>query len=266
MSTVHKQNIALIGAGNVATHLAKALTEAGHNIVAVVSRGYSSACELARSVGAKPFRTSAEIPESCDIAIICTNDAAVVQAAAALPRKSMIVAHTSGSVPLEKIAALHPHAGVIYPLQTFSKDSPVDMRRVPFFIEATDKETCDVLTRLARDISDNVRPADSDTRKTLHVAGVLASNFPIYLLELCGNVLSEAGLPLTTIEPLIEASVAKAMKMGALEALTGPARRGDTATVKAHLDYLKDNPDAAEVYRLLSEKILKQYHPESNID
>ena len=40
---------------------------------------------------------------------------------------------------------------------------------------------------------------------------------------------------------------------------TGPARRGDTVTLRRHENLLKDDKDKREVYRVLTESILDMY-------
>lgn len=254
-------NIAFVGAGNVATHLAKAFRDAGHRIRTVVSKNGESARRLAADVGCEAVDTPLHIPHDCDMVVVCTNDSSVETVAAELPRRDWIVVHTSGSVPLDALARYHDKCGAFYPLQTFSRDVAVDMSRVPLFLEASDETTLRQLEDVAHGISDCVEFADSARRKVLHVAGVFASNFPIYILQLCEDVLACEGLRLGTVRPLVEATVAKVFAAGAEDALTGPARRGDRSTVGRHLELLGDGP-AADVYKLLSDNILNKYHPE----
>ena len=46
--------------------------------------------------------------------------------------------------------------GCLYPLQTFSKDKKIDLRKISFFIEANNRDNLNILQLLARDISGNV--------------------------------------------------------------------------------------------------------------
>lgn len=259
--------ITIIGAGNVASHLATALKAAGHEICGVVSRGYDSAVTLAQMVGAKAYRSASELSSDGDLVLICTNDTAVAEVAAELPAGMWIVAHTSGSVPIEVLTKYHLKTGVFYPLQTFSKNVSVDLRKVPFFIEGNTPKVAEVLKAIAGDISEKVYDADSDVRKYLHVAGVMASNFPVMLMEMCRQVLERQGLPLDTVKPLIEAAVEKAMAVGPIDAMTGPARRGDIATVSKHLDLLRQSESiAADTYKVLSNAILNRFHPQMQVE
>ena len=57
-------NIVLLGAGNVATHLCRALHEAGHKVMAVYSRTLANAQDVAQSVGAVPTTEVCDLPEA----------------------------------------------------------------------------------------------------------------------------------------------------------------------------------------------------------
>jgi predicted short-subunit dehydrogenase-like oxidoreductase (DUF2520 family) len=43
---------------------------------------------------------------------------------------------------------------------------------------------------------------------------------------------------------------------------TGPARRGDRATIQAHLQLLSTNPELANLYQLMSQSIANHYGKE----
>lgn len=253
--------IAIIGAGNVATRLGLAMKERGLDIVGVASRGGESARILASKLGCAAYSSASQIPPEASFILIATQDHAVADAVAQLPESGAVVAHTSGSVPLDVVAAKFARAGVLYPLQTFSRDVDVNVAEVPFFTEATDGETLAIIDALASSLSFTVHHADSRLRSRLHVAGVLTSNFPIWLLKITEDLLSGEGLPLSTVAPLMKATIEKAFEVGPESAMTGPARRGDRATIAKHMQILAG--DDREIYRLLSEAILNHYHPEN---
>ncbi len=248
----------IIGAGNVATHLARGLHSAGISIAAVCARHADTAGRLAAQVGASVCTAPADIPADADLVLISVSDAAVADVAAALPVTGAVVAHTSGSVPIEALSARHPRAAVLYPLQTFSRDVEVDLARVPLFTEATDASALDAIDGVARRLSASVFHADSDKRRHLHVAGVMACNFPVYLLEQCREVLGQAGFPLEVVRPLVEATLDKAFAIGPREAMTGPARRGDMDVARSHEQMLP--APVAHIYRLISTQIYDMYH------
>jgi len=251
--------VVIIGAGNVATRLGLAIKDRGYNIVAVAARTDVSAKKLAEKLSCKVLNAVSEIPSDCDLVLIATTDAAISTVAENIPQVKGFVAHTSGSIPLSVLATRHQRAAVIYPLQTFSKDIDVDVTEVPFFTEATDKETLAMADAVVGTLSHTCKHADSSIRAKLHVAGVLSSNFPIYLLEMTKRVLAETGLPLSTVQPLVYTTIAKAFAVGPQAALTGPARRGDVKVIEKQLNSLCSASDKA-IYTAISDAILNDYH------
>jgi predicted short-subunit dehydrogenase-like oxidoreductase (DUF2520 family) len=250
--------IILIGSGNVATHIAGGLEAAGCCICQVYSRDISHARRLAdRLADCYAIDSLDSIDTNADLYIIASSDSAVAPLAAAMPRVKGIVVHTSGSVPMDVLAAASDHTGVLYPLQTFSRQTAVDLRRVPFFTEASDPDTLARIDRYAAMISDSLHHADSRNRTTLHIAGVLSCNFVNYLWQLSAETLAADGYKLDVVRPLIEATLAKAMEAGPFAAQTGPAIRGDIATIEKHKSLLP--PDAARIYDILSQAIIKAH-------
>ena len=252
--------IVIIGAGNVATHLAVAL-DSVHSVAQVCARNLDHAQRLAarlRSCEAidSPGLASAD----ADACIIAVSDAQVGAVSRALPAMSGVVAHTSGSVGIDALSA-HPRRGVFYPLQTFSREAAVDISAVPFLIEGNTPAVTDELAALARSLSRSVTIAPSEVRARVHVAAVLACNFPNYLWGCAQRVLQGAGLDLKLLRPLLQATLDKAMDLGPDEAQTGPARRGDTEVCERHMRALP--PDVAQIYQLITSSIYTKYHEQN---
>lgn len=147
---------------------------------------------------------------------------------------------------------------MLYPLQTFSRDVEVNVADVPFFTEATGADVLASVDDLAHLLSRHVYHADSEQRKSLHVAGVLTSNFPIYLLEIARQALAKAGYPLDVVAPLARVSIEKAFAVGPRDALTGPARRGDVAVTELQARSLP--PMHRAIYEAITQAIFKDYH------
>lgn len=252
------RNIAFIGAGNVATHLVRALAPA---VQAVLSRTYEHAVDLAQSCGvpcaSSDFSDLSELRP--DIIIISVADSAVADIVNAIGPLDWnpLVLHTSGTVGKESLAGISTRTGVLYPLQTFSRSAKVDISEVPFFIETADSEDLPLVEELAKRMSTHVRYADAERRRVLHVAGVFASNFPNIMFEIVQDVLATAGYPLETVRPLVYAMVDKAFAVGPHAAQTGPARRGDRDVIASHAAMLPE--DKAEIYNILSNYIIASH-------
>ncbi|MDE6207394.1 MAG: DUF2520 domain-containing protein [Muribaculaceae bacterium] len=251
------RDIVLVGSGNVAWHLAHAL---GDRLAAVASRTREHAEALARQCSVPQAVALEEVAAlQPRFVIFSLADQGLDEAVArvgAIPGEPVCV-HTSGTMPMECLRPVSPRYGVLYPLQTFTAGSPVNMREVPFFTEAVDVATLAEIDALAHTLSDSVYHADAAARKVLHVAGVFTSNFPNALLEIVEQLLARENYPLSTIRPLLEATMAKAFARGPHAAQTGPARRGDKAVIAAHLDTLSGAERA--IYAAVSDYILASH-------
>ena len=62
--------VILIGAGNLATHLGKAIFVAGHDVVQVFSRTMQSATALASEVGAQPVSDISDVRSVADLYVV----------------------------------------------------------------------------------------------------------------------------------------------------------------------------------------------------
>lgn len=256
---------ALIGAGNVAWHLGKALQKAGHEIVAVYSRTAihreALATELAPAI---PLATPDLTSTGAEVVLIAIPDAALAKLATTLRiPKGTILAHTSGSQPLSALQGIAgARTGVFYPLQTFSKSIPVDFSTIPILLESGDEQSLRTLQDVANSISNNVLVVNSDKRKQLHLAAVFACNFTNHLLGISRQLLQQADLPDTLLQPLIQETVAKAMQQHPFQVQTGPAVRHDQNVLEEHLKLLQDHPLYQQVYQLLSQSIQTQHQTE----
>lgn len=249
--------ITLIGSGNVATHLGAALKNAGHQIVQVWSRNLQHAALLAYHVKAEPIDQLDQLSAETDLIIISVKDDAVEEVASFISIKNVLVVHTCGALSLDILRKYFADCGVFYPLQTFSKSRELDFRSVPLCIESTGKNSMEILLDLGRTISNQVNIIDSNQRKTLHVAAVFACNFPNYLYAVAAKLLQEQQMDFNLIKPLILETAQKVQEFVPQKVQTGPAIRGDVQTMSAHLSLLKQHPDLQQVYRLLSQGIIK---------
>jgi predicted short-subunit dehydrogenase-like oxidoreductase (DUF2520 family) len=249
--------ITLIGSGNVATHLGAALKNAGHHIVQVYSRNAQNAALLAYHIKAEPTDDLQRLSADTDLFMISVNDDAIdgIAAAVAVHQKPMV--HTSGATPLKVLLKYTDRAGVFYPLQTFSKSKEVDFRKVPLCIEGAYEDLTDELKQLAQTISNKVDLVNSDQRKILHLAAVFACNFPNYLYNAAYQLLNENGLDFDLIRPLIAETAQKVEQQLPASVQTGPAVRGDSKTVAAHIQLLGNEAMLKDIYLLLSQAIIK---------
>jgi len=250
--------ITLIGSGNVATHLGAAFKNAGHRIVQVYSRNAQNAALLAYHIGAEAIDSLENINSETDVFIIAVSDDVIASIAEQLAQYNKLIVHTSGATDLFNLLAFTDNAGVFYPVQTFSKTKEVDFWSVPLCIEGANKTITQTLTELAQTISNNVYVIDSLQRKTLHLAAVFACNFPNYLYGVAQDLLAGQNIDFALLRPLILETAQKVQNNLPPDVQTGPAVRRDQKTMLSHLQMLKDEPELEQLYRLLSQGIIKK--------
>ncbi len=246
----------IIGSGNLATHLSLALKASGMPIAQVYSRTAEHAAELAAKLEC-PFTAEVdEVLTDADLYIISVNDDAISGMAVRLckARPQGVFIHTAGSVPMGIFRPYGVRHGVLYPMQTFSKNRPVDFRTIPCFIEASDDTTLELIRGLAGRISDNVIPADSEKRRKLHLAAVLACNLANHCYRLAERVLEEEQIDFKLYLPLIQETARKVTAMSPREAQTGPMVRYDLGVMAAQVSLLHDQR-TRQIYRLMAESI-----------
>lgn len=249
--------ITIIGSGNVATHLAAAFKNAGHVIVQVYSRAVQNAALLAYHVKAEAIDDLAAINPETDLFVIAVKDDVIGLIAEQIAKHDKLIVHTSGATDLYALTAFTDNAGVFYPLQTFSKTKEVEFLKVPLCIEGADENITKQLLELARTISNNVSVVNSTQRKTLHLAAVFACNFPNYLYGIAQQLLAKDALDFNLLRPLIAETAGKVQSQLPQSVQTGPAAREDENTMNFHLQLLSDEPQLQEIYRLLSQGIIK---------
>ena len=249
--------ITIIGSGNVATHLAAAFKNAGHNIMQVYSRDVHNASLLAYHVKAEAIDNMEQINPETELFVIAVKDDAIESLVSILAKYQKLTVHTSGATDIEVLLKYTQNAGIFYPLQTFSKTREVNFNTVPLCIEGATEQITSQLNVLAYTITQNVYRINSAERKTLHLAAVFACNFPNYLYYLSQQLLADQKLSFDLLRPLILETAEKVQEHLPASVQTGPAVRNDEKTMNAHLQLLHENPELQQLYKLLSQGIIK---------
>lgn len=249
--------IAIIGAGNLATHLGRALLESGHDILQVYSRTMQSALALAQQVGGTPINNIDYLTYQADVYIVSISDAALPELIPNIcrGREEHVFLHTAGSIPMDVFKGITLHYGVLYPLQTFSKDREIDFREVPCFVEGNDASTLRVITSLAESVSKYVEPMNSEDRKYLHLSAVWACNFVNHCYDVASEVLEKRHIPFNVLLPLIDETALKVHDLSPKQAQTGPAKRYDQNVIRAQAQLMKPDPLLKDLYERMSVSI-----------
>lgn len=246
-----------VGAGNLATCLMRAMKKAGMEVVQVYSRTVRNAQRLGEELDCGWTTCPEEVRTDAGLYVFSLKDKALPDVIARVRPNEGLWVHTAGSMPITVFEGYASRCGVMYPLQTFSKERQPDFNRIPFFLEAVSEKDAAVLATVARSLSGQVAFLPSEKRKCLHLAAVFACNFTNHMYVQAARLLEEAGISFEVLLPLIDETAAKVHEMAPAAAQTGPAVRYDEPVIAKHLELLAD-PDRKELYRLISRSIHKE--------
>jgi predicted short-subunit dehydrogenase-like oxidoreductase (DUF2520 family) len=252
--------IVFLGAGNLATNLAMALKNHGHEIVQVYSRTEESAERLARQTVAEAITRLNRLVHDADLYILSVKDDAIRQVLDHFPVSDGFLVHTAGSVPMDVLKGHAARYGVIYPLQTFSRERLVDFNNIPVCLEAANDSALAYLEETMSKLSQNIYHIDSRQRAYLHVAAVFACNFSNFMMAMAQEILQKHNMPFEMMMPLIKETVDKAMENTPVPSQTGPAIRGDQQTMERHLKLLDGSDKLQNLYRFVSTTIFNYYN------
>jgi len=215
-------NFRVVGPGRAGTSLAAALSVRGWAFAGFRGR-HDDLTEAARGV---------------DVLVLATPDDVIAEVAASVrPVLGTTLVHLSGSLGLDALAP-HPLRAALHPLVPLPNEEVGAARLcsgVTFAVAGAPAARAIVETLGGR----LVEVADGD-RAAYHAAACIAANHVVALLGQVERVAASVGLDLESFLPLTRAAVDDVDALGASAALTGPARRGDWATLSRHLDALPE--------------------------
>jgi predicted short-subunit dehydrogenase-like oxidoreductase (DUF2520 family) len=221
-------SVRVVGAGRAGRSLAAALEEVGWPVEPMPGRD-----DDVRAAAA-----------GVDLLVIATPDAAIAAVARAVEPSDAVVAHLAGSLGPDVLWP-HPRRAAIHPLVSMPNPQ-IGARRLRaggWFGIAGDPMASRVVDALGG------RPIEvaDEQRAAYHAAGCIASNHVVALLGQVERVAAPLGLPVDVYLDLVRGSVESVAELGPAAALTGPAARGDWATIDRHLAAL--DPDERSSYR-----------------
>jgi predicted short-subunit dehydrogenase-like oxidoreductase (DUF2520 family) len=248
-------NIVIIGAGNVATHISRHFFTQGHRVQCVYSREPESAEKLADELGTLGTSDPDLVPVEADFFFLCVPDSAVMDVVRRFRDRKGIWIHTAGALSMELFHGIVEDFGVLYPLQSLSKERKIRIGHIPFLVEGSSPLVLELIKNLACSISEKVVEADFRTRLLVHLAAVFANNFSNHMVYVAQQILEEAELDPSLLEPLLEETFQKLKELEAYAAQTGPAVRGDRESMNKHVELLKAHPEWEKLYTFISRDI-----------
>jgi predicted short-subunit dehydrogenase-like oxidoreductase (DUF2520 family) len=270
-----KPRVAIVGAGNLGTALARALQRAGYEIDVVIARARGASLKkaqrLARQLGAGASTDLSAV--RAELIWFCVPDAEIARAARSLAKriewKGRVALHSSGALTSDELAVLRSRGAAVasvHPLMTFVRGSGASLAGVPFALEG-DLAAVRVARRIVRDVGGRAYSIRKKDKAAYHAWGTFASPLFTALLATTEQVAALARVNKKAAKqrmiPILLQTLANYAAFGAAGAFSGPIIRGDVDTVMRHLRVLRKTPAASEVYAALAGAAL-QYLPVKN--
>ncbi len=261
-----KESFAIVGCGKLGCALAKQMKSSGYPLAGLASKNIISAQQAADEIGTDIFSDKPwEITRSADVVFITTPDGQIEAAATLLAenkglKKNAVVLHCSGSQPSTILMAAKKcgvSIGSLHPLQSFasSRAEGNPFQNIIAAIEG-EAEAVALARQIAQDLGATCFFIKTHAKTAYHAAAVVASNYLVTLQDMAFKLLQIAGIPpenaFQVLKPLIHGTLFNIEKKGTEKALTGPIVRGDTETIRTHIDeILRMAPDLLNLYQTI---------------
>jgi predicted short-subunit dehydrogenase-like oxidoreductase (DUF2520 family) len=227
----------------------------------VWGRNTNAAAELCQAFHLPQLASLSDANDGLDAIIIAVSDAAIADVAKQISLRHSTLIHTSGAESLRILDGYSLNIGVVWPVYSIRRASLPAHRAFPALIEGNSKQALETARSVARAICDTTYEASSEQRGKLHLAAVIGNNFVNHLLGIAADISAEDSTPISLLQPLIDQTVADLRITHPNQTQTGPAKRGDIATMQRHLEMLAAHPEWQEVYKVVSASIMTLYKP-----
>ena len=243
--------IGFIGVGVLGKGLALALADRGYRVSASFSRRSDSSLWVSERIPGCSVAASAQaLAEVADLVFITTPDAVIHQVCAEVAwRPDQGVVHCCGADSrgiLDSAARRQAQTGAFHPFQTLAglkdpTEAGARLTGVSFAVEG-DGWLADLLPQMAQDLGGRAVVIPEGDRPLYHASAVLACAHLAALMHGAVTLWERMGYDsvdaLEALYPLARATLENVAKDGVAASLTGPAFRGDAATIQAHLNGL----------------------------
>lgn len=264
MRKKHFYNFAIIGTGTVGTAIGYLLKESGHNIIAVSDKSSAALKRALPYTGGRTYKLSGNLAANVDCILITTSDNDILSACGKITRdtdlRGKFVFHMSGAGGLDLLEpARKAGAAVasIHPIQSFSSiDNAIQIIPGSVFGITADKKAEKIARQIVCNL-DGIPLIISEEQKPLyHAAACFASNYLVALMHVVESIYQSIGLSAKEAQkaylPLVYGSLNNIKLSGSIQAITGPIARGDSHTIKKHIDAInKSLPQHSSLYKHL---------------
>lgn len=256
-----RPTVSIVGPGSLGSALAFNLHRAGYDIKFLVVRSRKKAAsqtvKLARRVKAK-LVVLGETSLDTNLVWVAVPDDAIAAVAEEMAGNQdwhgKTVFHSSGALTSEVLSPLREkgaNVASVHPGMTFVRQSMPRLRGVPFGVEG-DAAAVRLTKQIIGDLEGTAHSIKAENKVLYHAFGTFASPMVVALMAALEQVGKAAGIKSshlgTMAAPLLRQTISNYLEHGAAAAFSGPLVRGDVATVRRHLEALRETPQAREVY------------------
>ncbi|WP_330271460.1 DUF2520 domain-containing protein [Lentzea sp. NBC_00516] len=260
--------VGVISAGRVGSVLGAALARTGHVVTGVSAVSQASRNRAGELLPGVPIADPTEVAARADLVLLAVPDdelEGLVKGLVATEslRAGQIVVHTSGAQGvqvLEPAAELGALTLALHPVMTFTGRQEDLLRMTAACVGVTAADGDEVAWSVGEALvvemdAEPVRVPEA-VRPLYHAALAHGANHLITLVRDAADLLTNAGVANAErlLGPLLSAALDNALRHGD-RALTGPVARGDTGTLRKHLDVLAGQaPETLPSYRVLARR------------
>jgi predicted short-subunit dehydrogenase-like oxidoreductase (DUF2520 family) len=264
--------IGFIGAGKVATAFGRYLYSCGIAISGYFDRHAEKSRRAAHATDSRVFPDTAALASDSDIVLLTTRDDQIAGACSNLCRQNEIdahhlVGHMSGTHSSSILADARRQGATVFslhPLQAFADEDKAlaELPRTFFSLEG-EGDGLQRIRQLLEQTGNRFFSISSEHKSLYHLSACILSNYLVTLMEAGLAALEKSGINpddgFQAMLPLIEGTLSNILRMGTAKALTGPIIRGDSGTIRRHLQALKKSElkDIESLYRQMGLHTLK---------
>jgi predicted short-subunit dehydrogenase-like oxidoreductase (DUF2520 family) len=276
MSNSGSKRIGFIGAGRIGCSLSRYISENGgdgFSVSGFFSRNPESAAAAAVFAGGRVYGRIGELAADSDMLLLTVPDGQIagVWASAANEiagcagrerERLLFVGHLSGCLS-GKVFSPRPGAmsfGSMHPvLSVPGRENCHEIFKGAFFTAEGDPDFVSFAGRLLSALGNPWRPIETDRKALYHAACVMVSNLVNALAYTGEKMFDDCGFDSEFAEQawrgLFAGNAENISALGPVDALTGPVERGDTETVRSHLETLTGH--TRDIYLFLSRALIE---------
>jgi predicted short-subunit dehydrogenase-like oxidoreductase (DUF2520 family) len=231
--------LGIIGSGRAAWAFASTWKRIGWPIAGIATRG--TEWDIA------PRKTIEELAATSDILLVAVSDRAIEEVVTSIPETNALIVHPSGA-----LSALRGGFS-LHPLKSLPPvGEPSDLKDTLLVFEGAHRE---VAEQIATAVGARFAEIKPDAKTRYHAGAVFGSNYVAALLDIAEELIGIDGAR-EDIASLARSAIDNWSAHTDAQRFTGPAARGDAAVIQRHRDALRDQPELAEIYRLLAARIV----------